>query len=275
MSDRFDGDSGGQSLNTGVAQALQLARVLLVDGEGVHRFRTASDLKQAGAIVDFASTGDEATDSLNQAARDAEPYDVVLLDLPAFGEDGLAVAEQLRSAQYAGPILALTDKPPRRVAGQCLEAGCDEVLQKPVVGDTLLDAVAGLITRERARRYVVAKPDEVTSELAAYPELMMMLRRFVSNLPETVEEILAAQRERDIQRLREWLDQVKRNATSHGYLSIRASAVSAQQELEASRKPDADNVVDAIDDLVDLCRRATASPSQPPPTSGPPLPPSG
>lgn len=274
MSDRLDGDRGGQILNTDVAQALHLARVLLVDGEGVLRFRTASDLKQAGVIVDFASTGDEAIDSLGQAARDAEPYDVVLLDLPAFGGD-LAVAEQLRGAQYAGPILALTDKPPRRVAGQCIEAGCDEVLQKPVAADTLLDALAGLIKRERARRYVVAKPDEVTSELAAYPELMMMLRRFVTNLPETVEAVLAAQRERDIQRLREELDLIKRNATSHGYLSIRASAVCAQQQLESARKPDANSVVDAIENLVDLCRRATASPSQPPPTSGPSLPPSG
>jgi hypothetical protein len=87
--------------------------------------------------------------------------------------------------------------------------------------------------------------------------------------------VLAAQRERDIQKLRDELDQIKRNATSHGYLEIRASAVSAQQELDEARKADAGGVVEALQGLVDVCRRATASPSKPPPTTGPPLPPSG
>lgn len=275
MADRVDENGNGRGLTTGIAQPLQLSRVLLVDGEGVDRFRIASDLKQAGAIVDFASTGDEAVGSLAQATQDAEPYDAVLLDLSAFDGGGLAVAEQLRRAQYAGPVLALTDQSPRQVGARCIEAGCDDLLKKPVAACVLLDALATMVTRERSRRYVTARPDEVTSELAAYPELMMMLRRFVSTLPETVEAVLAAQRERDIQKLRDWLDQIKRNATSHGYTAIRASAVTAQHELDDARKPDAEGVIEAIGDLVDLCRRATASPSQPPPTAGPPLPPSG
>jgi len=102
-----------------------------------------------------------------------------------------------------------------------------------------------------------------------------MLRRFVANLPETIETLLAAQRERDIQRLRDELEQVKRRATSHGYTEIRASAVQAKQALDQARTPDTEQVQQAIDDLVDLCRRATANPVTPPPTDGPPLPPSG
>lgn len=275
MADRVDENGGEQGLTTGIAQPLQLARLLLVDGGGVDRFRNASDLKQAGAIVDFASTVEEAVGGIARAAADAEPYDVVMLDLSAFDGGGFDVAEQLRGAQYAGPILALTDESPKRIGAPSIEAGCDDVLRKPVATGVLLDALAAMVVRERSRRYVTARPDEVTSELSAYPELMMMLRRFVCNLPETVEAVLAAQRERDIHRLRDELDQIKRNATSHGYVTIRASAVAAQQELDESRKPDAAGVVEAIDDLVDLCRRATASPSQPPPTAGPPLPPSG
>ncbi len=274
MADGTDERGGGHGLTTGIAQPLQLSRVLLVDGEGVDRFRLASDLKQAGAIVDFASTGEDAIDNIAQAARDAQPYDAVLLDLSAFDGGGFAEAEQLRGAQYAGPILALTDGSPKRIGAKCIRAGCDDLLKKPVATNVLLDALATMVTRERSRRYVTARPGEVTSELSAYPELMMMLRRFVSTLPETVEAVLAAQRERDIQKLRDELDLIKRNATSHGYTAIRASAVTAQHELNEARKPDADGVVEAIDDLVDLCRRATASPNQPPPTSGPPLPPS-
>lgn len=281
MADHFD-EHGGETGNgrhdpaSALSSALNLARLLLIDGEDVSRFRIASDLKQAGAIVDFASSSDEAMDCLSQAHKSCEAYDLIMLDLSAFDGEGLAVAERLRESQYVGPILALTDQSPRRAGTGAIEAGCDELLQKPVASCTLLDACGTLVSREKSRRYVLAGPDEVTSELSAYPELMMMLRRFVTNLPDAIESVLSAQRERDLARLREELDQIKRNATSHGYTAIRASAVSAQQELEHTRKLDAEAVVEAIDDLVDLCRRATASPSKPPPpTSGPTLPPSG
>ncbi len=277
MADRVDPNTTraeGASVSPAV-QALDLARVLLVDNADVSRFRRSSDLKHAGAIVDFADDAIQALDSLGRSLAEAEPYDLVILDLRAFGRMGYAVAERLRAAQYLGPILALTDKSPKRTGPRATEAGCDEVLKQPVAACVLLDAAGTLIIKERQRRYVLAKPDEVTSELAAYPELMMMLRRFVTHLPEQVESVLAAQRERDIQKLRDELDQIKRSATSHGYPSIRASAVSAQQQLEQSRKPDADVVLEAIDDLVDLCRRATFNPSAPPPPSGTPRPPSG
>ncbi len=272
--DQFNDCAFGGAAPTAAA-SLHLSRVLLIDGEDVSRFRIASDLKQAGAIVDFASNADEALESLSQAHRLLEPYDLVILDLQAFGAEGFKVAERLRAAQYAGPILALTDQSPRRIGKRCIEAGCDELLRKPMDPSGLNETAGSLVERERTRRYVLARPDEVTSELAAYPELMMMLRRFVSNLPDTIESLLAAQRQRDIQKLRDELDLIKRNATSHGYVEIRASAVAAQQELNHSSKTDASEVSEALHDLVDICRRATASPSKPPPTSGPPLPPSG
>ena len=258
------------------AAALELARVLLVDNADVSRFRRASDLKQAGAIVDFADDTEGALDALGRSMADGEPYDLIILDLEAFGRKGYTVAERLRAAQYLGPILALTDKSPRHADGRAVDAGCDELLKKPVATCVLLDASGGLVGRERERRYTLAKPDQVTSELATYPELMMMLRRFVSHLPEQIESLIAAQREQDLKRLRDELDLIKRNATSHGYPTIRASAVNAQLELEQARKADADSVLDAIDDLVDLCRRATFCPGSPPPPSGGPiLPPSG
>ena len=274
MSDQFEPNT--TRAGSPAVQALGLARIMLVDNADVSRFRRASDLKQAGAIVDFADDTDGALDALGRSLADAEPYDLVVLDLEAFGRKGYAVAECLRAAQYLGPILALTDKSPTHAGPRASEAGCDELLRKPVATCTLLDAAGGLVIQERGRRYALASPDEVTSELASYPELMMMLRRFVTQLPEQIESLLAAQRERDIRRLRDEIDLIKRNATSHGYPSIRASAVNAQQELDQSRKPDADNVLEAIDDLVDLCRRATFCPGNPPPSGGgPPLPPSG
>ncbi len=275
MSDRFDDSRSPGGMSAGVSVPLHQSRVLLIDGEDSTRFRVASDFKQAGASVDFAGSGPQAVLCVLEAQDAQDPYDLVVLDLSGMGGDGCDVAEQLRDAHFAGPILALGDKATKRESARCIDAGCDDLLSKHEEPSVLIKAAVLMVNDEKVRRFGLAGPDAVTSELSAYPDLLMMLRRFVSNLPESIESVLSAQREQDLNRLREELDRVKRNATSHGYLEIRASAVSAQSELDHSKKPDAQGVVDALDELADLCQRATASPSEPPPPSGPPLPPSG
>lgn len=275
MSDRFDDNLFDTMMSAGVSAPLAESRVLLVGGEDGTRFRIASDLKQVGAAMDFAGDADEATTCVIEAQNDGAPFDLVLIDASSLGPRALESVTRLRDIQFAGPVLAMSRGASRDEVAQYFEAGCDELIARRDDPTELISTATTLVNREKARRFGLAEPGEVTSELSAYPELLMMLRRFVSTLPESIESVLSAQREHDLARLREELDRVKRNATSHGYLEIRASAVSAQQELDGCKKSDAQEVVDAIDELTDLCRRATASPSKPPPTSGPDLPPSG
>jgi len=274
MSDRMSETDHPTEMTT-CAVPLHMAKLLLIDGEDGTRFRVASDLKQAGASVVLASHGEAALICVCEAQDAGEPYDLVVVDLSTLGKDGYEAAACLRDADFAGPILALTNRSMVREGNLSAEVGCDDLIQKSDDPSAMIDSASSLVNREKARRFGLAQPEDVTSELAGYPELMMMLRRFVSNLPDAVESVLGAQREQDIARLQEELDQIKRGATSHGYLSIRASAVSASRELENSKKPDEGAVVQAVEDLIDLCRRATVSPQAPPPPSGPPLPPSG
>jgi len=275
MSDRFDDKYFDAVMSTGINAPLAESRLLLVGGEDGTRFRVASDIKQAGAAIEFAGNAQEAVSSVIEAQDDHVPFDLVLMDVSSLGDDAIDVVSRLREIQYAGPVLAMSRDATRQEVAEFFEAGCDELIARQDDPAELIATVATLVKHEKGRRFGLAEPDEVTSELSAYPELLMMLRRFVSTLPESIESVLSAQREQDLARLREELDRVKRNATSHGYLEIRASAVSAQQELEGAKKLDTQELVDAIDDLTDLCRRATASPSKPPPSSGPDLPPSG
>jgi len=275
MSDRFDDNLFDTVMSTGTTAPLAESRLLLVGGEDGTRFRIASDLKRAGAAMEFASGASEAVSCVIEAQKDHSPFDLVLIDVPSLGADGLEAVTRLRDIEFAGPILAMSLDATRNQVAQYFNAGCDELIAKRDDPTELVATSITLVNREKARRFGLAEPDEVTSELSAYPELLMMLRRFVSTLPESIESVLSAQREQDLARLREELDRVKRSATSHGYLEIRASAVSAQQELEGCKKSDAREVVEAIDELTNLCKRATASPSKPPPTRGPDLPPSG
>jgi len=260
---------------TTCAAPLHMAKLLLIDGEDGTRFRVASDLKRAGASVDMANGGDEALACVSEAQDAGEPYDLVIVDLSTLGKDGYEAASCLRDADFAGPILALTMRSMAREGRSSVEAGCDELILKTDDPSALIQIAASWVNREKTRRFGLARPEEVTSELAGYPELLMMLRQFVCKLPDAMESVLAAQREQDIKRLCDELHQLKRGATSHGYLAIRASAVAACRELENSKKIDGDPVIEAVQELAELCQRATVSPSSAPPPSAPPLPPSG
>ena len=270
------GNETGQDTQMTTCEApLRQARVLLIDGEDGTRFRVACDLKRAGASVDLACDSETALAAIGDAQDAGEPFDLVMLDLSTLGRGGYEIIESLREAQFVGPVVALTQRKAERQLGRCRKAGCDDLICKSDDPSAMIGRAAELIAEEKARRYGLAQPEDVISELSGYPELLMMLRQFVSNLPNTVDSMLGAQREQDVNRLMEELDRIKRNATSHGYTTIRASAVLAHKTLEQRKKADDHQVVDALNELVDLCRRATVQPGSPPPPKGPPLPPSG
>ena len=69
----------------------------------------------------------------------AEPVDIMLLDLTLPDGDGLAALAHLR-ARGRGPrvAIALTGHDEPSVVRRCLDAGCREVLLKPVPTRTLL-----------------------------------------------------------------------------------------------------------------------------------------
>lgn len=94
-------------------------------------------LRRAGATVDVARNGEEAV-----CLAEKKAYDVVLTDrqMPIMG--GCEAVRVLRRNGYTRPILALTASSDEDERKECIEAGCDGVLSKPIEGSTLVEAVA-------------------------------------------------------------------------------------------------------------------------------------
>jgi CheY-like chemotaxis protein len=103
-------------------------------------------LRDVGLAVDVAENGRVVLDKFaNQS------YDLVLMDVQMPEMDGLAATRALRqqSKLVDLPILAMTANVQSSAAIECLQAGMDEFLGKPIKFQSLVDAVLRLLPNAR------------------------------------------------------------------------------------------------------------------------------
>ena len=104
-------------------------RVLVVEDDSVNRQVIELFLKKIGVSPVFAPDGEIAiTTAL------AEPFDLVLMDCQLPGIDGLEATRQIRQNLNGKPltIIALTANASTQVRENCLAAGMNDFLSKPV-----------------------------------------------------------------------------------------------------------------------------------------------
>ncbi|WP_229632174.1 response regulator [Pseudoduganella violaceinigra] len=105
-------------------------RILLVDDDVRNIFALTSAIEQKGAMVEIARNGQEALDKL-----DAVPdIDLVLMDIMMPGMDGLEATRRLRGDPrfLRLPVIAITAKAMKDDQEQCLAAGANDYLAKPI-----------------------------------------------------------------------------------------------------------------------------------------------
>jgi chemotaxis signal transduction protein/DNA-binding NarL/FixJ family response regulator len=111
--------------------------VLVVEDNALNRKVAVSLLEKLGVRAETARTGEEAV-----AAVRAKNFELVLMDIELPGMGGLAATSEIRrwQAENAGQgiqrdpimIVATTAHQGQDVRGQCLDAGMDEVVSKPL-----------------------------------------------------------------------------------------------------------------------------------------------
>ncbi|MEM9803003.1 MAG: PAS domain-containing protein, partial [Planctomycetota bacterium] len=109
-----------------------VGRVLLVDDGPVNRKIFSTMLERAGADVAQANDGVEALAMIDTACQDDRPFDLIVSDMKMPGMDGYTFARTLRERGDRTPIVALTAHAMAEDRDRCIEAGCDDVVVKPV-----------------------------------------------------------------------------------------------------------------------------------------------
>ncbi len=111
---------------------LRPPRILVAEDYADNRCLIVHLLKKSGAQVEEAVNGRTAVEKALAADRTDEPFDLILMDMQMPEMDGYAATRSLRAQGYAGPIVALTAYSMKGDRENCLAAGCDDYLSKPL-----------------------------------------------------------------------------------------------------------------------------------------------
>jgi DNA-binding response OmpR family regulator len=136
------------------AVAASGSRVLVVDDEPTVREVVAGYLRRDGHQVSEAGDGTAALELL-----DAEPPDLIVLDMMLPGVNGLDILRRVRAAGDI-PVIMLTARAEEtdRVAG--LELGADDYVVKPFSPRELAARVNGVLRRTTGRQSPAPNPLE-------------------------------------------------------------------------------------------------------------------
>lgn len=93
-------------------------------------------LRSAGAGTDLAENGQIAVE---KAA--VFTYDVILMDIQMPVLDGISATKKIRAQGFKNPIIALTAHASVDAKLSCLEAGCVDLITKPVTGEILVKKI--------------------------------------------------------------------------------------------------------------------------------------
>lgn len=122
-----------------IAGRLAGIRLLLAEDNAMNQYVARTLLEQAGATVHVVVDGQEAVDAL-RASPDA--YDLVLMDVQMPVIDGLTASRIIRDELKLNlPVLAMTAGVFDAERAECLEAGMDGIIFKPIDVEQMLTSI--------------------------------------------------------------------------------------------------------------------------------------
>ena len=137
------------------------ARILVADDQTINRIIISKILTNAGHQVSTAEDGEAAL-----ALLDQESYDLAIVDMMMPVMDGLELIKFYRFSKTSGrrmPFVVLTANASRAAADECMKAGADAYLTKPIDPQSLAATIARLLPEGVSVQLPVALSSTLTT----------------------------------------------------------------------------------------------------------------
>ena len=264
------GETVGSLSAVGPTRRLRRGKILLVDDNGVNRRVAHLMLTKAGYEVGEARDGEEGCE---QAL--AGDYDLILMDVQMPRCNGYEAARAIRAAEQGSrrtPILAMTARAMDGDVQECLDAGMDGYVSKPVRGPALLAAVESWVAASGEPQHSAAQPSpEEAEELPALaPAALAELRAYSGDGDESIvlelatlylqgatvhiaslRDSLAA---RDCQRFERAAHTLKGSSGTLGARQLEARCRELEDHARNGRLPESTATIEELSEMLKLVR---------------------
>lgn len=188
---------------------LEGASILVIDDAIDSQTIIAKFLESAGCTVSIATTAKEALEVLQR-----QNFDVVLLDIELPDMSGYQVLAKARENSYSGAMVALTAHAMDETRNECLKAGFDEYIAKPVTRSSLLASLSQLAIFARTQ-------SESSSSIYADDAIIgPLLPLFLQSMPQRLELMDVALYSQDWPKFFGIVHQIKGTAAAYGFRAI-------------------------------------------------------
>ncbi len=240
------------------------ATLLLVEDNPTNQMIAEAFLKQGGHHVDIADNGKKAVEAVKQ-----KNYDMVFMDIAMPEMDGLAATKAIRAMPDKKdlPIVAMTAHAMRGDREECIAAGMNDYITKPLSRETLnqrvtmwakpKDAAAPSTQDVKEAHSMQASPkvtlpstvDEQSGEISDvhFNQLLEDLgtenvidfsKRFYSDLQSTSQAMLDAARDEKWDLVKLHSHSLKSSTLSFGLQRLSALAATIEQQCKTQGQPD-------------------------------------
>lgn len=132
---------------------LQNTRALIVDDNPINRLILIQTFSQWLMRPNAAANSEDALDLLDQAKKEGDPFELMMLDVQMPGMDGFEFAEYLarNPGIYDGPTVIMTSSHSPDDARRCKELAIAGYLTKPVRRSQLLEEINSVLGMKKAQ----------------------------------------------------------------------------------------------------------------------------
>jgi PAS domain S-box-containing protein len=238
-------------------------RVLVAEDNPSNQILMNKLLQKIGLEVVMAIDGRDAVEKASTGN-----FDLIFMDMQMPRMNGFQATEKLRQEKITAPIIALTASAMKGDREKCLLVGCNDYLAKPINRDELRkimekylpDAKSTEVNPRETEIHPAPNPVDsddqpLISELAQDPDLCEVANMFVKELPDSINKILDAARQKDYDQLKFLVHTLKGASGSAGFPALMKKTIDVEQLILHQQ---ADFLPTALDELNRLCRRVHA-----------------